>query len=286
MDLVRRFLFHGSASSYGGHIYRPRDVVVLTGAASALPTVGGVSRAVSRPARFGTSIQVGRAETLASGLAVDRKAALAMSRGKLRADALSMRTTVTAKVEDVRAGGGRLRVQFLTANLESISPSGSEEPPFRFGKGLAIKGVVIDGFPLTVVLNVDVLSELDTFSKLTAAAADPKFVERNGQSLCMNMRGDGLPKTPPARLAAAGGTIYTTVVKELRWTKKEHPDAPIDMHSVVVPDFGRVIFGELLISAYARRLSMMRLSLGSPEGGDAEFSNVETNGSWYPPVSS
>ena len=51
---------------------------------------------------------------------------------------------------------------------------------------------------------------------------------------------------------------------------------------VVLPGFGRVFFGELLIAQYSRRLTMVRMALGSDAGGSASAGDVETNGSWSP----
>jgi hypothetical protein len=78
--------------------------------------------------------------------------------------------------------------------------------------------------------------------------------------------------------------VLITIVREIAWARKPHPDASIEGHTVVVPDFGRIIFGEMLVTDLSRRLAMVRMSLGSPEGGTVEFAEVETNGSWYPPL--
>lgn len=264
MKLLPRFVFHGHASSYGGRLYRPKDVIIETGAASALPTVGGLSTSTSKPRRFVPYLSVGAAETLAQGVIDDRKGAIKLTYHQIREDSLSMTTTVSAKVENVWVGPKRLQVALLHGSLESSSPKKDEEPSIRLGKRLEIKGVTIDGYGLTVVLNRDGLGPLDTYQKLVAAPPET-FLKGH----------------VPTR---AGSTIYTTIVKELRWTKKPHPDAQFDEHTVILPDFGRIIFGELLVSPYARRLTMMRLKLGSPDGGDGEFSEVETNGSWFPPA--
>ena len=60
--------------------------------------------------------------------------------------------------------------------------------------------------------------------------------------------------------------------------------ARISGHSVHVKDFGTVFFGEMLITGHTRRLTMVRMQLGSPESGSIAFGEVETNGSWYPPI--
>jgi hypothetical protein len=51
---------------------------------------------------------------------------------------------------------------------------------------------------------------------------------------------------------------------------------------VVVKDFGRIFFGEVLISSGARRLTLMRLELGSDGGGQAGGPDVDTNGGYSP----
>ena len=83
-------------------------------------------------------------------------------------------------------------------------------------------------------------------------------------------------------LVQADGTIYASVVRQIRWKGKPYPGATIDHHLVVVPNFGRIYFGEIFISVFSRRLTMLRLQLGSPVGGFAAFSEAESNGSWYP----
>jgi len=43
-----------------------------------------------------------------------------------------------------------------------------------------------------------------------------------------------------------------------------------------------VFFGELLISEYERRLTMVRMWRGSDAGGSASAGDVSTNGGWSP----
>ena len=110
--------------------------------------------------------------------------------------------------------------------------------------------------------------------------------------------------------------IYATIVKEIHWTKHKHPTATIDHHTMFVPGFGQIFFGEIFITDVSRRLTMLRLQLGlpdrsaaavageasaavtagedvsflaapaegdAPDGGMVACAEVETNGSWYPP---
>ena len=60
--------------------------------------------------------------------------------------------------------------------------------------------------------------------------------------------------------------MYATIVKSIRWDGKPFPKSEIHDNMVVLPTFGRVFFGELLISEYSRRLTMVRMALGSDCG--------------------
>jgi hypothetical protein len=92
----------------------------------------------------------------------------------------------------------------------------------------------------------------------------------------------GRPAPPTGHLNEGRAGIYATIVKSVRWDGEPYPGAQIDNHVVTVPDFGRIFFGEILITAAARRLTMLRLELGSPHGGDVAFAEVDTNGTWSP----
>jgi hypothetical protein len=127
---------------------------------------------------------------------------------------------------------------------------------------------------------VAIFRQCDTRSKLLAAADDPAFVKESGDCLFMNGSLGGAPPAPSPRLLRSGGTTYGTIVRSVRWAGERHPDATIDHHSVIVPEFGRIFFGELLIAADSRRLTMVRLELGSRMGGSMACAEVESNGTW------
>ena len=105
MELKRRFIFNGSAAAYGGRFVRPGDVVLASSGGSALSVAGGRSAWKDRDIRFGKSFRVARAETSATGLVDDLRAAIRVSHGKLPAEALTATTTVTARARGVEVGG-------------------------------------------------------------------------------------------------------------------------------------------------------------------------------------
>ena len=52
--------------------------------------------------------------------------------------------------------------------------------------------------------------------------------------------------------------------------------------TIEVPTVGTVVLGEILVSQYARRLTMVRVELGSPVAGRMEFASGEINGYTFP----
>jgi hypothetical protein len=281
MDLRRRFIFRGNAAAIGGRIVRPEDRVLESAIASSLTVVGGRSRAQADATRFGEWLSFASASTLAEGVFDDVQRQIELTYHRIPEDALTTSTHVTAEVNELVVGSKpRLTIKRLHAALQSRSPSGSGEPAIAVTRATSIEGVAIDGHPLTVELCAPVFQQYDTRSKLLAAADDPKFVEASGDCLFMRASIGGTPPPHTARLLHSGGTTYATIVKSIRWAGEPHPAARIDHHSIVVHDFGRIFFGELLVTDLSRRLTMLRLELGSPVGGSAACAEVESNGTW------
>jgi hypothetical protein len=96
----------------------------------------------------------------------------------------------------------------------------------------------------------------------------------------MKPAGRGKAAPSPPRLLQTYGTTYATIVRSIKWAGDPYPGATIEQHVVTVPDFGKIFFGEILITDQSRRLTMVRLELGSPIGGVVACGEVETNGSW------
>jgi hypothetical protein len=281
MDLTRRYLFHGHAAAFGGRLVRPDDIVIESRAASALVVTGGRSVGRTGRVRFGPEVEIGASSTFAEGLVDSLKQAVAVSHGRLAADALTATTTVSADVRSIRVGDApRLTVRRLFGSLTSRSPGGSGEPAIRLGTDTTIDGVSVDRYRLIVELDLRPFQRFDTRSKLLAAADDPKFVREFGSRLLMHAPDRGGARAQ--QLVVSHGIIYGTLVKSVRWSGRPFPDSTIDGHVVTIPGFGRIFFAEILVSALSRRVTMLRLELGSPVGGSLAFSDFEDNGSWYP----
>jgi hypothetical protein len=281
MDLRRRFIFHGNAAAIGGRLVRPSDVMLETPVASSLAVVGGRTQAQAGPTRFGNLVSFGSAATFAEGVFDDFKQQVEFSYHRVEQDTLTMTTRVRADVTDLSVDEKpKLTIKHVHAAMTSTSPAGSGEPSIVIDNDTTIDGAAIDGYGLVVELALDVFQRCDTRSRLLTAADDPEFVRASGSLLFMTSDACGVAAPPAGRLLRGSGLIYATIVKAITWSGASFAGATIDNHIVTVPDFGKIFFGELLISDTSRRLTMVRMELGSPSGGETAVAEVDSNGTW------
>jgi hypothetical protein len=283
MDHPLRYVFHSHAAAFGGRIVRPKDIVLEAGGASALLVTGGRSVAKLERTQFDEFFTVESANTLAEGSFEDTKALIEVTHRRAQEQALAAVSRARTEVNGLAIGRKpRLSIGRIRAELTNRSAGHSGQPWFRIGKDTVIDGISIEGFKLVVELNIRPFTQCDTHAKILAAVDDKKFLTKSGESLFMSKRFGGESTPAFRKLVRAGNTVYATIVKSIRWDGKPFPKSEIHDNMVVLPGFGRVFFGELLIAEFSRRLTMVRMALGSDAGGSASAGDIETNGSWSP----
>ena len=282
MALRRRFIFRGNAAAVGGRIVRPVDTMIDSTVSSSLTVAGGRARAQAGTTRFGQFVSYATAQTLAEGVFDNLQQQIELSFGRLDESALTMTTRVMADATTLSVGGTtgpKFTARRVRASLTSKSPAGSGEPPIDVGSDTVIDTAAVDQFGLVITLAPALFQSLDTLSKISTAADDPNFVRDNGSHFFLTPRVAGAV-TPPTRLVTARGTTYATIVKSIKWAANPFPGSSIDNNVVTIPGLGKIFFGELLITGLSRRLTMIRMELGSPIGGCVAWVEVETNGVW------
>jgi hypothetical protein len=287
MDSKRRYIFNGSAVAFGGRLVRPTDVVLASDGASALSVAGGRSVWSAKGLTFGKAVRIASASTFAEGLFDDLKQAIEVTHGRLAEEMLTSTTSVNAEVKGLSVGDltakppePEFRVKRLRVSLTSKSPLASYEAAVKLGGDTVIEGVSVGKHRLVVELEKDIFQQLDTRAKLLTAADDQKFVKSHGRHF--NLVSDVGGKQTPVRgaLTRESGYILGTIVRSIRWSGAPFPGSEIDHNVVRIPNFGKIHFGEILIKASARRLTMVRLEMGSPTGGASVYGDVDANGSW------
>ena len=276
LQLRRRFVFRGNAAAFGGRFVRPDDVFLEMPGASSLSVVGGRSVATFRgPAEnFKGYLSFDSATTFAEGQFDDRKQAIALTHGKVREETLVTSTRVRAEINRLTVGTEkRLTIGRMVAELRSISPRrGASEPTIPVGE-VEISGLAIDGFGLRVIFDSTPFVEHDTHAKLARMISKAAFAKQYGPQFFANRAGSIKQRKQ----------IHATLAARIEWEGEKNPRAEIAANNlVVVKDFGKIFFGEILINAGSRRLTLLRLELGSDGGGQAGGPDVDINGSFSP----
>jgi hypothetical protein len=275
-ELRGRFVFHANAAAFGGRFVRPDDVFLEMPGASSLPVVGGrsVSTFSGPPEKFKGYLSFESASTFAEGKFDDRAQAIELTHGRVKEETLVTSTRVRAEINKLTLGTEkRLTVGRMVAELLSTSPKGgTREPSIPVGE-VSVTGLAIDGFRLRVTFDSKAFCEHDTHAKVLRGIASPAFVKKYGRQFFVGRGG----------LLKNRRQIHATLATKVEWEGERNPRADIvGNHMVVVKDFGRIFFGEILISAGERRVMVFRAELGSDGGGMAGGPDVGTNGTYSP----
>jgi len=283
-----RFIFRGNAVAVSGHIRRPKDMLIVSQAPAAVGVTGGLSRGEARDGNFGDILRFASANSEVFADYQDPAKAVEFTHGNHGHNRLPTRTTVSASVEGITMVNAddrtrrTLAVGKVAAQLVSEWPGSNRQTSVRI-PAVAIDGLKLDESELEVTFHNRTFSELDTRYKLARAyQGSDDFFKKFGHLFFFPA---GLVPTLNwlRRMPQAGGITMCTIVESIRWKGAPNPNAEIRGNSIIFRDFGTIYLGELLVSDFERRLTMMRIQLGSPEGGDVCYVEGQTNGNGYPP---
>lgn len=286
MQNEKRFIFRGNAVALAGHIRRPRDLVIPSQASSCLPATGGYAEGRSGPQNFHDIISFESAVTKASGDFINPARAAKFTLGNHGQNTLPARTSVTVEVRGLRVvNQGPNSKRTLTCGL--VSAELHSEARRRGGQPLitakvALEGLELDGHGLIVEFNDKLFSRYSTKAKLCEAYESDNAFHRKHGAWFFHPPGTA-PRRGRRRMPETCGMIQASIVSSIHWAGDPHPEASIEGHSIVFPNFGSIYLGELMIGECERHLSMIRLQFGSPDGGDATVGSTDTDGQSWPP---
>ena len=284
MPDARRFVFHGHAAALSGRIVRVGEGTkakfiknsFIDLPAAALPAAGGrstarLSRKQLTDATVRSFVRFDSATASSEGVFEDARGHFEATLGKRATDTLGPMTRVSAEVRGLDVGlKGHVHMVIKRVRGGFTSKKGTDggEAAIELNKetgfdGNSVRFVDAKGkaYSLVVGIERDVFHAHHTFSALKAAPG-----------------GSALRR-------ADDGAMHGTIVKPLAWKGPEFPGSTIDPDqpgAVSVPGFGRVFFGEISVAPQQRRLTMVRVALGSPIGGDFGCVDVMDNGSISP----
>jgi hypothetical protein len=256
----RTFHYHANAHVLSATFTRPLQHLVEVQGASSLPTIGGHGRAQVDDFRFNEFLSVKRGYTHVSGSPVEVE-------GKKY-----FTTLVTAVAEGVNILDV-FHAERIVARFASSHALDDAEPRFTL-VGSKFAGVQIGGCKTEVPIDAKLFEKMDTFeavrNEFKSNADFKKMAEDPFET------GVKLTEQPPH------GAILCSIV-DLKKMTTECPGVVRKGHSFVIPKFGKLFLGEVLLEHSRRTLTMVRFELGSPVSGAGTVVQLDSNGSPYPP---
>ena len=281
--MAKTFFFHGHGVGLGGVITRPFQHLIDSKGAASLPITGGKATAA-----FGKHVVPDVKDPKSADLpkVVSIEETLTEVQGTLDADNV-YRTRVTTTVHGLNVRD-RVTADLVVAKLLTEHYPNEDEPRISVA-GSEIKNLKVDGVPVEVDFHLSLFEEHNTHAKFkNRFDDDANFrTQMRRQFLWGDVDGDGVPDfleeqykftNAQKSLPESKGIVPCSVVKGVKGGKGFRAFN----HVLVIPDFGKLFLGELLMQPQARQLTMMRFELGSPVAGRISVSGGQGNGVPWP----
>src|SRR5689334_12814547 len=256
----RRYIHIGGALGVGGFFNRvgkdvPIDVVVPTVASVEFPAGGGFSTASAKKFSLDCSkVKFGpmpkddlRKLRQTQLIAVDSATTTCRSIRSVGDE--PHRSATSADVKGVKVDGG-FSLKRALLNLQSEHRRDEKYPRITFGP------TEITGLKLGK-LNVTVELDLDTFNKYpTLELLEPALVQRN-RGVAARVANSFLRNNDGGLFRNPSGYTIGSIVKSIKGVPEEWIEE--DGYTINWPDFGKIVLGEILVNAYLRRVTLVRV---------------------------
>ncbi len=246
-----RFMFAGHALGAAARFHRLYDAhnlnhVIPTLGASLVPVTGGRSEAHVDPFRFEVDDPVERCL-----LAVDRIDTWAEGRDRHGSHETELSIDIVG-LEVVEM----LRIDFVRLHMHTVRTRSTA--PVVTTQGNRIEGMRLG--------KVDVVVTIDN-EPLTYAGTDEQLLVYHQE------RSKDLPKF--------GDYYRCTLVRDIQLVGEDQDKVGmrVEGNEIVWEPFGRIILGEIHVKGHERRLTMVRLEMGSDAAGSGTAGDGQSNGS-------
>lgn len=237
------YYFHAEGHAFSAHFHRPVDVPIPAQASVSLPTIGGIAHAGADNFVIPRIAAFKNAQTHVSGSWPDKD---------------TVTTSATCVVEDLSVLDF-LRVGRLVARLtaEYVFDKKNNESHI-IAIGSHFENLSLGGYPVKITLRHDLLIKSRTYDDLL------KNVASDAKSGRMGVHGKR--------------SLVCSLVEKIETDLVKVPGVEIEGHIIRIPHFGQIAFAEVFAEHGRRTLTMLRLHLGSPDGGKGTGGQVSTNG--------
>ena len=251
------FLYHASAFALSGHLQRPVEHLIEVQGATTLPTTGGHGSAHVENFRFDRAVSFKSGYTHVSG-------------SEKREGNKTIHTTLSTSVVEGLNILDLVTADRIVARLASSFEPGSAESSILL-LGSRFENLCVAGCKIDVELDHELAMRLDTFEAVRNEFKKNKEFRK--------MTGDPFGRGRMQDEVKAHGIICCSFVKELHMSKcpgiKHHGH---NGHVLVVPEFGAIYLAEVMLEHGRKTLTMLRVELGSPNGGGVTAAQATTNG--------
>jgi hypothetical protein len=275
-DARKVHYFHAEADSLGGFIEKPLQKVIPSQASSSLPAVGGHATHRTEAFNFEGIVSCRSAYTRVSGRHVEQDGppstiATSVVEGLNLLEVVTAERVVAQISIEHPTDGGLPLVSFTGSHFDGLKIGGRDASP-------VLNSSLLEGGPATGVARERVTWPL--FQKTSRQQA-AKLIEsvkgddRDAYQWVIDRYGWVAADPEPT----AQGCVLCSLVDGV---DSAIPGRSFG-HVVHVPNFGRILFGEVLAFPASVHLSMIRAELGSATSGGMNVANTRVNGGTFPP---
>jgi hypothetical protein len=251
------FHYHASAFALSGHLKRPVEHLIEVQGGTTLPTSGGHGSAHVENFRFdhAVSFKAGYAHVSGSEKVEGNK---------------TIHTTLSTSVVEGLNVLDVVTADRIVARLASSFEPGSAESSILL-LGSRFENLRVAGCKIDVELDHELAMKLDTFE-----AARNEFKK---SAEFRKMTADPFDSSKVQKKVEAHGKICCSFVKDL--SSSNCPGVKHHGHNgyvLEVPEFGKIYLAEVKLEHGRKTLTMLRVELGSPNGGGVVAAEATTNG--------
>jgi hypothetical protein len=267
-----RFLYQAYGVGVSGYFTRPVNQLISSQAVSALAPAGGYSDARQEPYRL---LELFSHEGATSSATGERKPL-----------SDNHQTLVTATIKGLNIENVVL-LESCTARLSGVHPGSGEQANIT-PLGSFFGNLKIAGHKIELESRVDLYNELDTLDKLSERyKADSSFRMRflneafvDNEDALHEKQWKYFPwrKVKNTAELPVSRAMGKTIVPLFIVKNPSSPGFHVSGNAITVENFGTVVLGELVISGYERRITMLHAEMGSPAEGACSACVVGGNG--------
>jgi hypothetical protein len=251
----RTFHYRACAHAFSGHFTRPFQATIDVQAPSSLPIIGGHGSSRVENFQFREFISFRKGYTHVSGAHQE--------------DDDSNNTLVTSTVEGLNIMD-MLTADRIVARLYTKHRAKEDEGEFTM-VGTKFENLRIAGCPVHVELNIGLFERLKTFADAT------NEFKKKGEF--RKIAEDPFQTKQSLKPRGPNGAFLCSCVKEMDTTC---PGVERKGHCFIVPGFGKVFLGEVVIKHGERIITMVRLKIGSAVDGGGTVGQGGGNGHHFP----